>query len=114
MAIYNLEHICHDFRERPPIRLEYKHWPEYEIQRAPWTNTSISQEVFDFIYSISLKDNSLDKTILLKPALSKTFAPDKLWQVIWVLACIGKSGKFFIRRVARPISCTIIPSMPNS
>lgn len=31
-----------------------------------------------------------------------------------MLACIGKSGKFFIKNLASPKSCTIMASMPYS
>ena len=102
------------FPERPPNMLENKHCPEYEIHKAPCTKHSISIEVFLQIYSISVKESSLERTTLLKPNSWSFKAPFKLWIVIWVLPCIGKSGNNSISFFAKPRSWIIIASIPNS
>ena len=66
--------------------LENKHWPEYEIHKAPCVKTSISTLEFLQICSISCKESSRERTTREKPSFCNSRTPSRLCTDICVLA----------------------------
>jgi len=95
---------------RPPIRLDIKHSPEYEIHKDPWTKISKSMLECVLIFLMAVIEVSRARTTLLIPSLSISLTSSKLWICIWVEEWISKLGNFLWTKSSIPKSWIRIAS----